>query len=874
MVKQLNLNIDPKTARSRISRKKSRLTTIDDAPVKPSKSVDQQEFAQLFEAYEAALASSDLLDYDDLLLRCVKLLRQHPQCVSNIEAVLIDEFQDTNLVQFELMNCLAQRNKRITIVGDPDQSIYGFRSAETKNLGRMQDEYQNTSVALLEENYRSTGAILASAEEVIGQDTARPTKRLRPTKSFGTLPALRLLPSAAAEGQWIVTEIKRAMTLTGNVLCYSDFAVLLRSASLSRQIESAMGREGIPYRMVGGLRFFDRVEVKILLDYLRVMGHPDNNDALARIINVPPRKIGDQTLKRLREEAAVSGVSLWAFIKDVTRGDRAAKKKLAKAVELSLAGFVSLISTCRNKLEAAETKCTPKTLLEHVIRKLSFDNYLEKTYAEDHENRWANVEELLAQAEDTKTTFHTASNGQEDEVLPEVEGVEQRGLGGAEESLARFLANVALSTELQSGDDDTQKEKVTISTIHAAKGLEWPVVFVPAIYDGSIPHSRAEDTDEERRLLYVAMTRAKALLYLICPRRDSRNQDNTTLSSFVSSKKVLRHFHDIAPSLTDKQVQSIARVLDRPSPSRDLILQGKEKLQSAEDDLWPANGDERTESTKYWDKSDAATFQPKFKKVCKEQVGTVSTFEAPESTYTMNNLPLMSSFGTSYSAGFASASHHMKSIPDASLDPHAARSGVATSKGKSNETNRKVSNMQGSLTKFFTQGSFGVIKSTSRAEKDPDLQLAIKASLESEAEGQAPTLPLCPPKTHSNIPEGLSSHSVQTTTALKRPRPPLEDVSNTPAYVFLSSSPTRPTSANGSVMKQGSDSLAERKVEQDGKMSRYVSNTQPSAAMHMTSMDQIRYSGVGGPAQVPTRKTLGVRRSMKGWESRMGKRPG
>ena len=303
IVKRFKLSIEPTAARARISRSKAQGTSHTDIHSTRKKNFEQQEFAQVFAEYESALTKANLLDYDDLLLRCVDLLRQHPSCVSNVEAVLIDEFQDTNLVQFDLMRLFAVERKRVTIVGDPDQSIYGFRSAEIQNLTRMRKQYPDTLVVLLEENYRSSGAILLSALEVIQQDESRPTKPLLPTHCVGTYPVLRKLPSAATEATWIVSEIRRSAHVTGNLLTCSDFAILIRSAALSRHIETAMGKVGMPYRMVGGYRFFDRVEVKVLLDYLRTICQPDNSDALARIINIPSRRIGESTIKALLEEA-------------------------------------------------------------------------------------------------------------------------------------------------------------------------------------------------------------------------------------------------------------------------------------------------------------------------------------------------------------------------------------------------------------------------------------------------------------------------------------------------------------------------------------------------------------------------------------------
>jgi DNA helicase-2/ATP-dependent DNA helicase PcrA len=254
IIKRHEFMLDPKAARSRISGQKAKGHGYNDErfPKKPSaKSIETQEFEICYAQYEEALERSNLLDYDDLLLRCVDLLRKHPSCVSNVEAVLIDEFQDTNIVQFDLMRLFASARNRITIVGDPDQSIYGFRAAEIKNYKRLLHQYPDTVTIALEENYRSSGAILLTALNVIEQDSSRVAKTLLPTHNVGTRPVLRKLLSAYLEAEWIISEIQRCIGSTGNLLDLNDIAILLRSASLSRLIESALGKAGIPYRMVG-----------------------------------------------------------------------------------------------------------------------------------------------------------------------------------------------------------------------------------------------------------------------------------------------------------------------------------------------------------------------------------------------------------------------------------------------------------------------------------------------------------------------------------------------------------------------------------------------------------------------------------------------
>lgn len=487
------------------------------------KNIANEEFVQIYEEYEAGLEASNLLDYDDLLLRCLDLLKQHPECVQNVEAVLIDEFQDTNLVQFELTRLLASQANRITIVGDPDQSIYGFRAAEIRNLNRMLRHYPNTLVVHLEQNYRSSASILLAALEVIQQDDSRPQKPLTPTHIVGTRPVLRRLPTAEREAAWIVSEILRIRALTGEVIGLGDVAVLVRSASLTRLIESACVRLGLAYKMVGGSKFYDRVEVKTLLDYFRVVHNLSNNDALARIINVPSRKVGDVTIKALIDEAEKRGKSLWEVIHNGVSGRGWKDVKVSNTTDKRLGEFAGIIlSTQRLLCEESESETEEgKTLVdvfEFLLKKLAYQDHLRRHYPEDWETRWSNVTELLTQAR------NMGSVDEDEDALPPIAGVEQSenaptGLHGI---LGRFLSNTALSNELVDDEEKKNQGQVTISTIHAAKGLEWPVVFIPAVYEGCIPHSRSDDTDEERRLLYVAMTRAEVLLYMSVPRRNSQ----------------------------------------------------------------------------------------------------------------------------------------------------------------------------------------------------------------------------------------------------------------------------------------------------------------------------------------------------------------
>jgi DNA helicase-2/ATP-dependent DNA helicase PcrA len=604
IIKRQGFSIEPGAAGARISSLKAKSIGAEQYGV--TRKAAEQEFSIVYSEYEEALATSNLLDYDDLLLRCALLLRKHPECVSNIEAVLIDEFQDTNSVQFELMCLFSQFKKNVTIVGDPDQSIYGWRNAEIKNLERMEKRFPGTDVIHLEENYRSAGAILLSAQRIIEQDESRPAKALKPTFGLGDRPVLRKLPTADAEARWLVAEIKRVQALSADLLTPNDFAVLLRSAAVSRHIESALGNAGMPYRMVGGTKFFDRIEVKLILDYLRIINQPEHNDALLRVINVPTRGVGDVTVKALIDEAERKGSSLWKVVLNSVQGRARTDTKLNAQGSKGLTELVNLVLTGQKKLAGTEDQQTsPSDLVDYLIKKLDLSKYLQRRYPDDYETRWANVEELKAQTADLTAAMSNGEEFVQEEILPEIEGLEQRTINANEDALTLFLANIALSSEIQRKQDEEEnpneppQQHVTISTIHAAKGLEWPVVFIPACYEGSIPHSRAEDTDEERRLLYVGMTRAQALLYLSCPGKNSQSGE-TTLSHFLTQSGTDAFFETQGPKLHDDAVMELARTLRREEPGLEKVIVARSSYEMPEDQHWPIDGTFPKSENKPW----------------------------------------------------------------------------------------------------------------------------------------------------------------------------------------------------------------------------------------------------------------------------------
>ena len=866
IVKRLGLNIEYKAALSRISSHKSRGKTLHDLKLPtqskdPVKLRDIQEFQVVFQEYQSALTTSNLLDYDDLLLRCVDLLRSHGQCVANVEALLIDEFQDTNVVQFELMKLLARGRKRITIVGDPDQSIYSFRAAEIENLKRMQAYYPDTVVINLEENYRSSSAVLKLAQEVIEQDSDRPDKKLKSTHCYGTLPVLRRLPNQHEEALWLAREVKRTLAMTGGLVQHSDIAVLLRSGYLSLLIEKAFTSSGIPYRMVGGTRFFDRVEIRIIIDYLRTISHPDNDAALLSIINTPSRKIGDATISSLVKLGQEHDLSLWQVVQKVLAGKLTPEKRPTKPSYDDLQKLVNLVETGRQKMENTQPEIVPSKLIEFVVSSISLQAYLQKKYKDDHEDRVENITELINHAAEVTTM------SPRDEQLPIIDGIAQQTGDGGQEALDQFLANIVLSSEVENSDKGDNTPRVTISTIHSAKGLEWPVVFVPAVYEGSIPHSRAENIDEERRLLYVAMTRAQALLTLSFPvLQKGRDSGESILTQFLPPK-VLPRLCSQGPRFDDDVVSGVATILRRPMPSQEDLVKGRQSLsdkESAEDDLWPTDGSPRQM---------AFDFMPPgsdFMASSLDIVGTGRTldyalkapgFDQRANYSTLSTSTTMSS-ASSFSAvntsmGFTAASQLRFAPPNQSSN----RPAPELHQPKPPKT---------TIASFF-QGSG--TRSEPLDLENKKSSKAVNSRLLNE-----PPLPLMPTISSqqaiiTSIPEALSTHRIGTqvprtsgfpTPTLKRPRAILEPASPNNSkqkrYVFLSSSP--PPEIKDDTAKENKASFSSTSAT-----SAIVS--QPSSTVY--SKPSCLYKEHFARGMNNSKKTLGVRRVMKGWDARKNK---
>lgn len=863
IIKQNKFTLEPKAARERISRSKAQGVDNEQFSLSlhqasqrrtgnngatQNVAAEKQEFAEIFNLYQAQLDQCNLLDFDDILLCCVKLLRTHPECVTNIEAVLVDEFQDTNGVQYELMSLFAQQRSFITIVGDPDQSIYGWRSADIKNLGRMKTQWRDTLTVNLEENYRSSGSILLAAQKVIEQDTTRPPKQLQATHTAGQRPVLRKLPDAKAEADWIVIEIQRLIALSGNMLNLNDFAILLRTASLSRSIESAFGKTGVAYRMIGGKKFFDRLEIKLLVDYLRVIDSPAHSEAVERIINEPSRRIGDKTIESLQKEAQSNAQSLWDLTRKIAQGQGRYTTKLSTPAMKGIEQFYDVIASGRKKIEKEPTALAD--LINLILNKLSFQNYLKQKYPEDHEGRWANVEELIAQATDAANQ-PAERPSLEDESLPPVEGTESKD----ESPLTAFLANVALSaaTDQKLDEDGEQAPQATISTLHAAKGLEWPIVFIPACYKGSIPHSRAEDNDEERRLLYVGMTRAQVVLNMTFPVKGNSQNEGPELSPFLSEPGMSSLFEEHGPSITDRDVRALAVTLSRDQPTPDALAKGRRSLERDEDNYWPLTGEVPPEEWAKRINGQADDSGPVY--------GNTRSASWVNASVTMQQEAGAANAG-SFSSGFVSVKSNYKKIMQEqeekslhALDKRALEQSKVVKDQTPKGRKRQIEG-QGSISSFFGKKS--------RTGDAPETQTQLSHQPPPASIFQTSSAPL---RDVSNInklrndhplsskPLSTLQHRVRAAPLVQR-RPLAHSTSNPTAktansYVFLSSPPPQ---------LEEEDDPEPVEVELPKVATSHTSSFKPASTFHSTSMNNI-------PSQ---RRTLGIGK-MKPWSARGGK---
>ena len=503
-----NLNLDPKRfarpALSTVSRAKNDALT----PEKFKKKVEEDSASSYFQEvtirayidYQNALRQVPALDFDDLLVETDRLLEEdlvtRDRLAGRYQHVLVDEFQDTNSLQYRIARSLASIHRNICVVGDPDQTIYSWRSADPQNLNTFLTDFPEAETVLLNQNYRSTQPILDAASNLIKHNKNRVERKLWTNRSGGDQIGLYIAGNDDDEGSFVAKEIQRLLTDEGKKL--SDIAVLYRTNAQSRAFEEALNRFRIPYRIVGGIRFYQRREIKDLIAYLRVIHNVLDEAALLRIINVPSRGIGRTTVDRLRRIADRSEISLWKACELVTEHKT---NEIPDRSIPAISRFVNLISGLHESVAELELP----ELLKKIIDDSNYVNVLNEKAPPELEDQLDNLQELLG--------VLTAYNERSEEFFAEDPEIEATGT-----PLIQFLNDVALVADTDEIESETSA--ITLMTLHTSKGLEYGTVFIVGMEEGLLPHSRSLEMgdsaaiEEERRLAYVGLTRAKDLLYL------------------------------------------------------------------------------------------------------------------------------------------------------------------------------------------------------------------------------------------------------------------------------------------------------------------------------------------------------------------------
>jgi DNA helicase-2/ATP-dependent DNA helicase PcrA len=447
--------------------------------------------AKIYTQYQKQLRQNNSLDFDDLIMKTIELFKAAPDVLDfyqkKFQYIHVDEYQDTNRAQYMLCRMLADKHHRICVVGDSDQSIYRWRGADISNILNFEKDYPEAKTILLEQNYRSTSTILNAANEVIGHNTGRKPKKLWTDKGDGDKIKVYRANSEHDEGYFVTTEIHNSVKSGRN---YRDHAILYRTNAQSRVIEEILIKSDIPYQIVGGIKFYDRKEIKDLLAYLRVLSNPDDDISLTRIINVPKRGIGDTTVAKLADAAAQRGTSIYRVLEVVDDLGFAGRTRNA------LVEFFDMIHGLHQMVPYLSVTELTEKLLEVTQYRLELQN--ENTL--EARSRLENIDEFLS------VTMEFENNNED-------------------KSLVSFLTDLALIADIDSMNDNNDAEKpnddaVVLMTMHSAKGLEFPVVFIIGMEEGVFPHSRAflddEELEEERRLAYVGITRAEEKLFLSC----------------------------------------------------------------------------------------------------------------------------------------------------------------------------------------------------------------------------------------------------------------------------------------------------------------------------------------------------------------------
>ena len=472
---------------SEISNAKNEMLEPDQYQLRANGDFRKEKIATVYELYQKRLKENNAIDFDDIINYTIKILLENPDIMeyysNKFKYVLVDEYQDTNKSQFTLVTMLASKHGNITVVGDNDQGIYSFRGADISNILNFEKDFPGTKIIKLEQNYRCTGNILKAANAVIKNNEVKYKKELWTQNEEGNLPKVYQAKNEYDEGAYVVEQIEHLKR--EEYYKYSDFAILYRMNTQSRAIEDILRRENIPYKIIGGLKFYERKEIKDIIAYLRLIQNGNDNLSLKRIINEPKRGIGKTSLDKVEALSMSTGTSMYEIIKN-------AEQYGLNRVYLNSREFVN----CIEELKAKKEELPISELIKQTLKKSGYTKALENENTIEAENRIENLDEFLTVA---------------------IEFEEQE----AENTLSAFLEGITLSSDIDNLEED--EDYVTLMTLHSAKGLEFPVVFLVGMEEGIFPGyksiSEPTELEEERRLCYVGITRAKEHLFLTCSKQ-------------------------------------------------------------------------------------------------------------------------------------------------------------------------------------------------------------------------------------------------------------------------------------------------------------------------------------------------------------------
>jgi DNA helicase-2/ATP-dependent DNA helicase PcrA len=519
LVKQCmkELQIDDKTFSDRgilseISNAKNEMLEPEQYTMRAGTDFRKGKIATVYELYQKKLKENNAIDFDDIINYTIRILLENPDVLeyyaNKFKYVLVDEYQDTNKSQFTLITLFASIHGNITVVGDNDQSVYSFRGADITNILNFEKDFPGTQIIKLEQNYRCTGNILKIANEVIKNNEVKYEKNLWTENEEGELPKVYLADNEYDEGTYIVEQIEHLKR--NQYYKYSDFAVLYRMNTQSRAIEDILRRENVPYRIIGGLKFYERKEIKDIIAYLRLIQNTSDNLSLNRIINEPKRGIGKTSLENIAEIAIQYNISMYEVIKN-------ANQYGLNRVYLNSREFIDTMEVLISKKD----ELSISKLIELTLNKTGYTKALENENTVEADNRIANLEEFLTVAIEFEEEF-------------------------ADNKLSDFLEGITLSSDLDNSEEEV--DSVTLMTLHSAKGLEFPVVFLVGMEEGIFPGYQSiqepKELEEERRLCYVGITRAKENLFLTCAKQ-------RTVFGSTSCNMISRFLNEIPEEMLD-----------------------------------------------------------------------------------------------------------------------------------------------------------------------------------------------------------------------------------------------------------------------------------------------------------------------------------